>query len=49
MHVVNHPEAEAKLEVAAIWHEERQPQNGNDFFGEFECTASPPVLLDDRC
>jgi hypothetical protein len=38
MHVVSHPDAEAELEAAAFWYEERQPGLGNDFLAEFEST-----------
>jgi hypothetical protein len=34
MHVASHPEAEQKLEAAALWDEERQPGVGDDFVGK---------------
>ncbi len=36
MRVVNHPEVDEELEVAARWYEERQPGLGEDFLKEFE-------------
>jgi toxin ParE2 len=38
MRVVSHPEAEAELEAAALWYEQRQPGLGDDFLDEFERT-----------
>lgn len=38
MRVVSHPEAEAELEAAALWYDERQPGLGDDFLDEFEHT-----------
>lgn len=38
MRVVSHPEADQELEAAAPWYEERQPELGDDFLHEFECT-----------
>lgn len=38
MRVVSHPEAEAELEAAAIWYEDRQAGLGHDFLHEFERT-----------
>jgi toxin ParE2 len=38
MRVVSHPEADAELEAAALWYEERQPGLGGDFLDEFERT-----------
>jgi hypothetical protein len=38
MHVVSHPEADAELEAAALWYEERQSGLGDAFLNEFERT-----------
>jgi hypothetical protein len=38
MHVVSHPEADAELEAAVLWYEERQPALGDDFLEEYEAT-----------
>lgn len=38
MRVVSHPEADAELEAAALWYDERQPGLGEDFLDEFERT-----------
>ena len=38
MRVVSHPEADAELEAAALWYDERQPGLGDDFLDEFERT-----------
>lgn len=44
MRVVSHPEAEAELEAAAIWYEDRQARLGHDFLHELERTLRRIVL-----
>lgn len=36
--VVSHPEADAELEAAAQWYEQRQPKLGETFLQDFEAT-----------
>jgi plasmid stabilization system protein ParE len=36
MRVVSHPEADAELEAAALWYEERQAGLGDAFLDQFE-------------
>ena len=48
MHVVSHPEADAEMEAAALWYEDRQPQLGNDFLDEFERTLRRIVAEPER-
>ena len=38
MLVVSHPEADAELEAAAFWYEERQAGLGDAFLEQFEST-----------
>ena len=48
MHVVGHPEADAELEAAALWYEERQPGLGDAFVEEFERTLRRIVAGPER-
>ena len=48
MRVVSHPEADAEMEAAALWYEERQPGLGNDFLDEFERTLRRIVAEPER-
>lgn len=48
MHVVSHPEADAELEAAALWYEDRQLDLGNDFLDEFERTSRRIVTEPER-
>ena len=48
MHVVSHPEADAELESAALWYEDRQQDLGNDFLDEFERTLRRIVAEPER-
>lgn len=38
MHAVSHPEADAELEAATLWYDERRSGLGDDFLNEYERT-----------
>lgn len=40
LRVISHPEADAELEAAARWYDERQPGLGDDFLNDFESTLN---------
>ena len=48
MRVLSHPEADAELEAAALWYEERQPGLGHDFLEQFEHTLRRIVAEPER-
>ena len=48
MRVVSHPEADAELEAAALWYQERQSGLGSDFLDEFERTLRRIVAEPER-
>ncbi|MFM1944696.1 MAG: hypothetical protein RI897_3678 [Verrucomicrobiota bacterium] len=48
MRVVSHPEADAELEAAALWYEERQAGLGDTFLDQFESTLRRIVANPER-
>jgi len=49
MRVVSHPEADAELEAAALWYEQRQAGLGDDFLDQFDQTLRRVVADPERC
>lgn len=48
MRVVSHPEADAELEAAALWYEQRQAGLGDDFLNQFDLTLRRVVADPER-
>ncbi len=48
MRVINHPEAEAELEAAAVWYDGRQQGLGIEFLNEFEYTLRRLLIDPER-
>ena len=48
MRVLSHPEAEAELEAAAVWYDERKQGLGIEFLNEFESTLRRLLIDPER-